>query len=141
MSFTYGEIERVLAALFCADEAAQKTTLRARIKHLQKLGLPFGLRSRRGKKLTYNRDHIYQFAVASELANFGIDPAVIVSLLQTKWETMFVPSFQGKNWRMRAPLDRLNEFPFFYIIPELMNSAWYQRPGILYPGVLDFDIV
>jgi hypothetical protein len=135
--FIYGEIERILAALHCANEAAQKTTLRSRIKHFQKLGVPFGLRSGRGKKLEYDRDHIYQFALCLELAEFGIDPSVIVALLRAKWTTMFVPSLQGKDWRTKKPLG----VPFLYILPELMNAAWYRRPGALYQGVLDFDIV
>src|SRR5215510_3979945 len=127
--FTYGEIERILAALHCADDAQRRTTLRGRIKNFQKLGVPFDLRSGRGKKLEYDRDHVYQWALCLELAEFGIDPSVIVALLRTKWQTMFVPSLQGKDWRMKKPL---GEFPFFVFLPELMNAAWYQRPKAFY---------
>jgi hypothetical protein len=52
--------------------------------------VPFDLRSSRGKKLEYDRDHIYQWALCLELAEFGLDPSVIVALLRTKWERMFV---------------------------------------------------
>jgi hypothetical protein len=137
--FTYGEVEKILASLFGADEPVQKTTLRGRIKQFQKLRVPFGLRSGRGKKLAYDQDHIYQWALCLELAEFGLDPSVIVALLKTKWKTMFVPSLQGKDWRMKTPL---NENAYFYILPELMSGAvWRERPRLLYPGVLDFDIV
>jgi hypothetical protein len=137
--FTYGEIERILASLHCANDARRRTTLRSRIKHFQKLGVPFDLRSGRGKKLEYDRDHIYQWALCLELAEFGIDPAVTVKLLRTNWERMFVPSFQGKDWRNKKK--PLGEFSFLVVLPELASAAWYQRPKALFPGILDFDIV
>jgi hypothetical protein len=39
---------------------------------------------------------------------------------------------------MKKPL---GESPFLVFLPELMNAAWYQRPKVLYRGILDFDIV
>ena len=136
--FIYGEIEKILASLHCADDARRRTTLRGRIKHFQKLGVPFDLRSARGKKLEYDRDHIYQWALCLELAELGLDPSVIAGLLRATWERMFVPSLQGKDWRTKKPL---GESPFLVFLPELMNAAWYQRPKALFRGVVDFDIV
>ena len=62
MSFTYAEAESLLAKLYQADESAQRGAFRGRLKHLHRLGIPMGRRPGRGKKVSYDREQIYQWA-------------------------------------------------------------------------------
>jgi hypothetical protein len=83
---TYGEAEGILAQLHEVAEATQRAAFRARLKNLKKLGIPLGSTPGRGKKITYVRDDLYQWAFCLECAQFGFDPTAVVETVKKSWD-------------------------------------------------------
>lgn len=114
--FTYAQAEAVLARLYGADPERQKTTLRARLKHFKKLGVPFDSAPGKGAKVLYDRSHILQWAMCLELSEAGLDPTLIVRWLRKRWPVLV------------ADIERVNyepdEAPVLTLIPRVMSRAW-----------------
>jgi hypothetical protein len=83
---TYAQAERILAQLHQIAEATQRAAFRARLKNLKKLGIPLGSAPGRGKKITYSRDDLYQWAFCLECAQFGFDPTAVVETVKKAWD-------------------------------------------------------
>jgi hypothetical protein len=73
--FTYGQVEAALAKLHRVDDRALGA-FRGRIKHFQRLGIVPSSPGR-GKKISYDIDHVILWAFCLELSQFGIDPNII----------------------------------------------------------------
>jgi hypothetical protein len=114
--FTYAEAEILLARLYKADEAAQRGAFRGRLKHLQRLGIPMGSRPGKGKKVSYDRQQIYQWAFCLELEEFGIDPTVIVRIVEREWEKNILPQF--------ITAERNEREWFLFTAPRFMSAGW-----------------
>jgi hypothetical protein len=115
-SVSYAEIEEVLAKLHGADGEVQKTTLRSRLKHLKRLGIPLDSKPGKGAKIWYFEEQFWQWALCLELAEFGLDPAAIAKFIAAEWGNLH-PQFA----RARA-----HEDPFLFLVltPNLMSAAW-----------------
>jgi hypothetical protein len=114
--FTYAEAETLLAQLYKADETAQRGAFRGRLKHLQRLGIPMGSRPGTGRKVSYDREQVYQWAFCLELEEFGIDPSVIVRIVERQWERNILPQF-----RTAEGFDREM---FLFTAPRFMSAGW-----------------
>jgi hypothetical protein len=84
-SYGYAKVETALARVFGADAASQKGAFRGRIIHLRRLGLPEGGPGR-GKTIAYTDEQVYQWLIALLLEEFGIDPALAVKMIKTRWD-------------------------------------------------------
>lgn len=83
-TLSYGEVVRVLAKMH--DFAPAKSTpLRGRVQHLQKLGVPSGVNTGRGRAAAYGRDELFQIAVAFEMLDLGFPPER-ARLVTTNWD-------------------------------------------------------
>jgi len=129
----YAQVERALAALHEADPTAQKGPLRGRIKHLQRLGIPLGLQPGRGKSIDYGYDEVFQFAICLELAEFGVDPVTIKSILEENWIIDEPETDLGIRKNIYDVLSDItedinkNNDLYFVIIPDLMSNTWTGR--------------
>jgi hypothetical protein len=82
---TYSEVLKVLAAVYGADEKATRGPLRARLQNLQKFGIPLGMNVGKGKKIDYRDGELYQLAFSLELADVGIMPNQIQTIIRGLW--------------------------------------------------------
>ena len=78
MAFAYNTIETAVASAAGISPVHQRGPFRARLQHLTRLGLP-DIRSGRGKKIEYSREHAIQWLIATMLMDMGLDPSVIVT--------------------------------------------------------------
>jgi hypothetical protein len=73
--FTYSQVEGALASAFSIRPEAMGA-FRGRINHFRRLGLVPSSPGK-GRKILYEREHVYKWALSLELAEFGIDPKLI----------------------------------------------------------------
>lgn len=115
---TYKHAELILAEMHGAlVSSASLKTFRARLKHLKKLGVPSGSRKGRGKKIDYSEDQILEWVFCLEMAEFGIDPTVIVKTLKRERDKIL------KSLSLFAP-------SMMVIRPAVMNAAWSKSPAL-----------
>jgi hypothetical protein len=79
----YAHVEAALARVYGA-EGVQKTAFRGRLKHFRKLGIP-QRNPGKGARIAYNVEDVWQLMVCLELSEFGIDPNLIVKIVQRHW--------------------------------------------------------
>jgi hypothetical protein len=86
LQFSYGTVERALAASYGIPEAVRKTGFRGMLNNLQKLGaLGEAARVGRGAPLVYTPTELHRFIVAIELCELGVPPATTVALIDGYW--------------------------------------------------------
>ncbi len=84
--FSYAQVEQALAKVFGMPPEVQAGMLRGRLIHLRRLG--FGPKGEgRGTRIAYTRDAIYRWLIALKLEDIGIDPLVVINLIEGTWDT------------------------------------------------------
>lgn len=84
MILTYGQLEAAVVT-HLRIHPDRVSTLRARIKQLQKLQFPPGVNVGRGTKMAYNATHLFQLISAFELINVGLPAATATSMVVASW--------------------------------------------------------
>lgn len=86
----YAKVARLLGQLHNANwqnpDGPFGGAFRARLQNFQRFGIPLGKRPGRGKKIDYKKDDVFQLAFCLEMAEFGVDPALITNLLKYYWK-------------------------------------------------------
>lgn len=119
-SLTYAQAEGALAQIHGANGDAQRSTFRARLKHLKRLGIPRGINPGRGAKIHYFEEQAFEWLFCLELAEFGIDPTIIVQLIEKHWDGDILPRLKRIQARPGA-----DDNPTYFIAhPSLMRAAW-----------------
>ena len=81
--YPYKVVEAALARLHVENPSAMGA-FRGRLKHLQRIGLVPSSPGR-GKRIEYSFEDVAKWALALEVAEFGIDPLVIRQLVLSAW--------------------------------------------------------
>jgi hypothetical protein len=115
--YTYGEAEIALADALVID-VKHRGLLRARLKNLQRLGLP-GTTPGKGTRARYTRTQVDQWLLAMMVADVGIDPTIVVQAIKAQWKTL-------EPWILQATdLEARSESPVWLVLwPGLAASAW-----------------
>lgn len=122
--FTYAIAETILAHLHGADGDAQRAAFRGRLKHLKRLGIPRGVNPGKGARVWYREEQIFEWAFCLELGEFGIDPTVVVRLINEHWENDILPRiFDIQEETTRRP------DLYFALYPKFMARAWDADNG------------
>jgi hypothetical protein len=120
--YSYGVVEGALAAVFGVDAKTQRGALRARLKHIQRLGLP-GTAAGKGARISYSLEQASQWLIALLLSEIGIDPVVIVKTLQKNWGSSLARRVQEA-----ADAGALSSKPILLSIrPRSMSGAWIGK--------------
>jgi len=114
--YTYAQVEATLAAAHRVHPSSLGA-FRGRIKHFQRLGL-VPESPGKGRKISYKMEHIYSWAICLELAEFGLDPSLIKTLMQTVG--YIIPNVLMKQEEGRDKL--------FVFYPNFA-SRWFEKEG------------
>jgi hypothetical protein len=119
--YTYGEAEVALAVALGID-AKHRRLLRARLKNLQRLGLP-GTMPGKGARAYYSRAQMGQWLLAMLAADVGIDPTIVVQAIKEQWKNL-------EPWIAQATdREAQSESPVWAALwPGLAAGAW-RRGG------------
>jgi hypothetical protein len=123
-AYPYARIERALAAVF--DIAADRRgPLKARLKHLNMLGLP-GLKVGKGQRVAYSLEHVSQWMICLLIEETGADPTVAARLVKETW------GHGIGDWARRA-MDEESEdnHVFLKLRPQLMTGPWVHETSPL----------
>lgn len=129
--YTYGQVESALAALHPLS-ANSPGTFRGRIKHLQKLGF-VPASPGKGKKIAYEREHLYKWALSLELIELGLDPTLAVHCVEIYWDQM-----DGILLRERPKSEPPTDW-YWLLQPSLMSQAWRLAKGFEHDEMI-FDL-
>jgi hypothetical protein len=127
--YTYAQVERALGGLFGAPARAQGS-FRGRVRHFQRIGL-VEVAPGKGRRIAYTRIQAGEWLVALLLAEFGIDPVVIVKSIQQERTKL-------REWISEATdAEALGgDQVFLAAQPALMSGAWASEHAA---GVLRFE--
>lgn len=98
MEFSFAQVEHTLA-LTHQIRHESRSAFAHRLKHLQRLGFPAGINTGRGRAATYSVGHLFQWALALELFQFGLTPERAVNVLQQNMDTVLKATFIAVSWR------------------------------------------
>jgi hypothetical protein len=130
MTFAYNTIETAVASAVGISPMHQRGPFRARLQHLTRLGLP-DIRSGRGKKIDYSREHAIQWLIATMLMDMGLDPSVIVTSIKQHWRSFAAAIADATSIEARS------RFPYFLCVhPRLLQASW-TRPPTTRPLTMD----
>jgi len=94
LSFTTTDAEQVLAALHQIVPSGRKPFL-ARLRHLQRLGFPAGVKPGKGRAVAYSFTGLMQTAVALELIRAGASPARAIKAVSANWGALSFTVFSA----------------------------------------------
>jgi hypothetical protein len=115
--YTYAEAEAALVVALDVH-AKDRTLLRARLKNLQRLGLP-GTAPGKGARARYTHAQVGMWLLAMLVADTGIDPTIVVQAIRTQWKELepWIP--QATDWEAQS------ESPVWIALsPRLAAGAW-----------------
>ena len=132
VTFSYGELEAVIASVFNAQSADALPKLRARYKKLQLLGIPTGPRPTRGQRFRYSLIQLAEVTLCLEFAEFGFDPSFIANILilhSHEYKSEDFPevlpfTFVVSMLLSISILQRLNHYTLVAFEPSLMSAKW-----------------
>jgi hypothetical protein len=117
--YTYAAVEAALAKVFVT---AQKGALRGRIQNLRRLGLPSGGPGR-GKTISYTDARVCAWLIALELEEFGVDPALAVRMIKTRWTDL-------SRFIREAREARHDNDIILVVRPCFMSANWTLGPEV-----------
>lgn len=145
---TYQVIERALAFMYGADDAAQRGALRARLDHLKRAKV-LGINPGKGQRVVYDREAMVWLLIALELEEFGIVPTVIGELFEKKRPPLrelvekaaraqgkdedialtVQPAFLSASWRDVNELPEIGEIPGKKAMGSFYDWLRADKPG------------
>jgi hypothetical protein len=119
----YTNVSRLLGALHGAHwqsvEGAFGKAFRGRLQNFQRFGIPLGKSPGKGKKIDYKKDDVFQLALCLEMAEFGVDPALISSLVKQCWREDLSDIFIEQ-----AAPEKTKDAVLFCFSPNVMSAGW-----------------
>lgn len=145
---TYQVIERALALMHGANDAAQRGALRARLDHLKR-AKALGVNPGKGQRVVYDREAMVWLLIALELEEFGIGAPVIGELFEKDRELLrklvakaardrgkagdvvltVQPAFMSAGWRGKSELPGLGEVPGREAMGSFYDWLQSAKPG------------
>jgi hypothetical protein len=126
----YAQVEDVLARMHRVHPDVQRKAFRARLQHLQKLGVPLNLRPGKGRKISYSEDEVLQWALCLELAQYNVIPLTAVNTVKAYWKSHLADTFREA---LQAPKNSDDLMALFspHILPRESAPVGLGEPKIL----------
>ena len=123
---TFGEVESRLARLH-EIASDKRTQFQARLRNFQRIGIPAGVASGRGKTVYYNPGHVVELALALELTQLGLLPERVAEVFHLNK----FPISQGVVMAARAILEKGGFRPSAERVDEntVIYHGGYGREG------------
>jgi hypothetical protein len=122
MAFAYSTVETAVASAVGISPTHQRGPFRARLQHLTRLKLP-DIRSGKGRRIEYSREHAIQWLIATMLMDMGLDPSVIVIGIKQHWRHLAAAIADATSIEARS------RFPYFLCVqPRLLQAGWTRPP-------------
>ena len=124
-AYSYAEVETALARTLVVPAGHQRGALRARLKHLQRLGL-VDLKAGKGKRVKYNHAQVAQWLLALIMAEMGLDPTIVVTSLKGSWKHIASAVEEAIG-----PEAQRGGRPYYLCVwPRVMSGPWRQKPSL-----------
>ena len=78
------DVERVLIHMAMVAPSAH-VAVRARLKHLQRLGIPLGGNTGKGRRVPHTLDTLFQMVVGLDLMQVGLPPSMVARTIRWNW--------------------------------------------------------
>jgi hypothetical protein len=117
----YAVVETALARVYGAQHV-QRDTFRGRLKNFRKLGMPQH-NPGKGARVRYGMQDVYQLMMCLEIAEFGIDPSLIVKMVRHRWATGHLPIAIAKASELHGSGDNL----WLAIPANFMSWTWGEK--------------
>lgn len=111
VELTFGQIEAILSDLH-AIAPDKRVAFTARLKALQRNGLPAGERPGRGKAAAFSFLQFMQFAIGIELMQLGVSPSPAAQVVRANWPILrhsigwaFMFNIEAPQHEGRVPMD------------------------------------
>jgi hypothetical protein len=118
----YAQVARLLGQLHNANwqnpDSAFGGAFRARLQNFQRFSVPLDKRPGRGKKIDYKKDDIFQLALCLEMAEFGVDPALIANFIRYYWKDDLSEIFVERAAR------KTKEDVLFCFSARVISDSW-----------------
>lgn len=115
---SYKAVESLLADLH--DVSPKRLpALRARLKHLKRLGFPAGVNTGRGRPADYNAASVLQLMLALELVEIGLTPERAINLIRHFGFVVVQAAFHGSKHLLRTRMEEDDDF-FFSLDPKAL---------------------
>jgi hypothetical protein len=124
-AYAYREIETALAAALGIRAQHQRGALRARLKHVQRLGL-VDLKAGKGKRIEYSYAQATQWLLALILAETGVDPTMVVATIKNNWKHISRDIEEASSYEARSGGFAL----YLWLKPHAMSAAWEEKAPI-----------
>jgi hypothetical protein len=123
--YSYGECEAALC-MALGIEPGHRRLLRARLKNLQRLGLP-KVTPGKGTRIRYSRAQLDVWLLAMLMSEAGMDPTIVVQAIKAEWKQLapeIATATDKKLFDTYGPL-------WVVLWPRLAGSAWADgRPSL-----------
>jgi hypothetical protein len=123
VQYTFAQVEAALAETYGVAHE-RRSSFRARLQNLQKLGFPPGTNTGRGRAARYDPGHVYLLGVALELLQLGLTPERAKSVIESDLHAVAMAGAMAA--RAGVP-DYEIQFPIFlYLDPAVLR--YLMRP-------------
>jgi hypothetical protein len=116
--YSYGECEVALCRAL-GIEPRHRGLLKARLKNLQRLGLP-KIMPGKGTRIRYVRAQLDMWLLAMLMSEAGMDPMIVVQAIKAQWKGLaseIATAADKKMFDAKGPL-------WIVLWPRLAGSAW-----------------
>jgi hypothetical protein len=122
--YPYARVESALASVFGIPMGSHGP-LRARLKHLNLLGMP-GLKVGKGQRIAYSLEQIAQWVIALLIEETGVDPTIAARLVKETW------GHGIRDWaRLAVSKESEENHVFLKLRPQLMTGPWVHKTSPL----------
>jgi len=123
-SYSYAEAESALGAAIGFGLVHQRSIIKLRLKHLQRLNL-IELNLGKQRRAKYSRAQITLWLLALILAETGADPTLVVTTLKNNWKSLVGTIERATSYEARS-----GQPYYLCLYPRVLSAPVVQMPAL-----------